>query len=209
VAATNLNTGLADDDRQEQTDLILSEVERLTRLFQNLLEMARIDAGAVALDARWTHPSEIVAAARDQVEHTLLRHRLEVTIEQDVPVRLDPRLIATAVAHLLENAAQYTPPGSVIELRAAFVADGLAFEIRDHGPGIAAADLPHLFDRFFRGSAAKTRTSGTGMGLWIARGLLAVQSGRIWAENCADGGTRFTIVVPAMVKAAAAAPVAT
>ena len=88
----------------EQSDLILSEVERLTRLFENILEMARIDAGAVATEARWAHPSEIVAAAREQVEQTLRRPRLEVSIDRDVPVQLDPRLTATALAHLLENA---------------------------------------------------------------------------------------------------------
>ena len=66
------------EDRAEQSDLILSEVERLTRLFQNLLEMARIDAGAIATEPRWTHPSEIVAAARDQVEHALQGHTLDV-----------------------------------------------------------------------------------------------------------------------------------
>ena len=60
--------------------------------------------------------------------------------------------------------------------------------------------MPHLFERFYRGGAAKTRASGTGMGLWIARGLLAVEQGRIWAENCPDGGAQFTIAVPATVK---------
>ena len=81
VAASNLKaSSLTADDRQEQSDLILAEVERLTRLFQNILEMARIDAGAVATEgAAWAHPSEIVAAARDQVEHTLHGRTLEVT----------------------------------------------------------------------------------------------------------------------------------
>ena len=75
-------------------------------------------------------------------------------------------------------------------------------QVRDHGPGIAPADLPHLFERFYRGAAAKARVSGTGMGLWIVRGLLAVEQGRVWAENCPDGGAQFTIVVPVAVKAA-------
>ena len=113
VAASNIKASwLTADDRLEQSDLILAEVERLTRLFQNILEMARIDAGAIAAEPRWAHPSEIVAAARDQVEHTLQHARVSVTIDSDVPVRLDPRLTASALAHLLENAAQYSPPGS-------------------------------------------------------------------------------------------------
>jgi two-component system sensor histidine kinase KdpD len=200
IAASNITApGLTTDERLEQSDLILAEVERLTRLFQNILEMARIDAGAVAAEYRWAHPSEIVAAARDQVEHTLQQHRLEVTIDPDVPVRLDPRLTATALAQLLENAAQYAPPGSIIDVGSRVTGEGLVIEVRDRGPGIAPADLPRLFERFYRGAAAQGRASGTGMGLWIARGLLSVGGGRVWGENGPDGGARFTIVVPATV----------
>jgi two-component system sensor histidine kinase KdpD len=198
VAATNLKASwLTDADRREQGELILAEVERLARLFQNVLEMARIDAGAVAAESRWAHPSEIVAAARDQVEHTIGSHPLEVSIEQDVPLRLDPRLTASALAHLIENAAQYAPAETPIHVSGRLTNEGFVLAVRDHGPGIAAADLPHLFARFYRGMAAKSRASGTGMGLWIARGLLAAQQGRVWAENCADGGAQFTIVIPA------------
>ena len=68
-------------------------------------------------------------------------------------------------------------------------------QVRDQGPGIAEADLPHLFERFYRGDAARGRTSGTGMGLWIARGLLAAEQGRVFAENYPEGGALFTIVV--------------
>jgi two-component system sensor histidine kinase KdpD len=201
VAASNIKASeLAGEERLEQSDLILSEVERLTRLFQNLLEMARIDAGAIATESRRTHPSEIVAAARDQVEHALLGHKVEVIIEPDVPVQLDPRLTATALAHLLENAAQYSPPGSTVHVTARVGNEGLVIQVRDQGFGIAPSDLPHLFERFYRGSAASTRTSGTGMGLWIVRGLLAVEDGRVWAENCTQGGAQFTIVVPVAIK---------
>src|SRR5204863_276825 len=99
IAATNIQgLSLSEDGRREQTELILAEVERLTRLFQSILEMARIDAGAVAADTRWAHPSEILAAARDQVEHTLRGHVLRVTTDPDEPVRLDPRLPAAAPA---------------------------------------------------------------------------------------------------------------
>ncbi|HEU4893072.1 MAG TPA: DUF4118 domain-containing protein [Vicinamibacterales bacterium] len=201
VAAANLQAdGLTREERLDQTDLIQSEVERLTRLFQNLLEMARIDAGAVAAESRWVHPSEILSAARDQVEHALSGHQLTVMVERDVPIRVDPRVTATALAHLLENAAQYSPPGTTIDLDASVDAEGLLVHVRDRGPGISAADLPHLYERFYRGETARPRTSGTGMGLWIARKLLAVVGGRTWAENCADGGTRFSIMVPAIAR---------
>jgi two-component system sensor histidine kinase KdpD len=197
LAAGNLNApGLSDAERQDQSELILAEVERLTRLFQNVLEMARIDAGAVASETRATHPSEIVAAARDQVTHALQHHRLNVDIDPDVPVRLDPRLTSTALAKLLENAAHYSPADTVIDVTGGTTAEGLVLRVRDHGAGIAPADLPRLFDRFYRGEAARTRSSGTGMGLWIARGLLAAELGRVWAENRPDGGAEFTLVVP-------------
>jgi two-component system, OmpR family, sensor histidine kinase KdpD len=162
--------------------------------------MARIDAGAIAAESRWTHPSEIVAAARDQVEHTIEGHKVNVMIDPDIPVRLDPRLTATALAHLLENAAQYSPSGSTIDVAVRLTDEGLAIEVRDHGPGIPAADLPRVFERFYRGGSARTRTSGTGMGLWIVRGLLAAEHGRVWAENCRDGGAQFTIAVPVAVR---------
>jgi two-component system sensor histidine kinase KdpD len=198
IAANNIKAPeLGADDRVEQSDVILSEVERLTRLFQNLLEMGRIDAGAITTECRWTHPSEIVAAARDQVEQTVQNHKLEVTIEPDTPVRLDPRLTATALAHLLENAAQYSPDGGAIQVSGRVGQEGLTFQVSDHGAGIAAAGLPHLFERFYRGGAAKSRTSGTGMGLWIVRGLLAAANGQVWAENRPDGGAQFTMTVPA------------
>jgi two-component system sensor histidine kinase KdpD len=201
VAATNIQaSSLTADDRLDQSNLILAEVERLTRLFQNILEMARIDAGGIVTESRWTHPSEIVAAARGQVEHTLHDHKVNVNVDPDEPVRLDPRLTASALGHVLENAAQYAPSGSTIDVHATITGEGLVVQVRDHGPGIVPADLPHLFERFYRGDAAKGRASGTGMGLWIARGLLAVTQGRVWAENCPDGGAKFTIVVPAAAK---------
>lgn len=197
VAAGNLNAPtLPAEERAEQTGVILSEVERLTRLFNNVLEMARIDAGALAKESRWTHPSEIVAAARDQVEHTLNEHRISVRTEPDVPVQLDGRLTASALAHLLENAAQYAPRGTLIEVTTERTAMQLLIRVRDHGPGIAPGDLPHVFDRFYRGTSARTRASGTGMGLWIARGLVAAEQGRVWAENRTDGGAEFTIGIP-------------
>jgi two-component system sensor histidine kinase KdpD len=201
IAASNIKaTALQDEERLEQSELILAEVERLTRLFQNVLEMARLDAGGVTTEQRWTHPSEIIAASRNQIEEVLQHHRLAVAIERDVPVLLDPRLTATALAYLLENAAQYSPPESTVDVTASVGPDGLVIRVRDRGPGIAPADLPHLFERFYRGAAAKSRTSGTGMGLWISRGLLAVAGGRVWAENCLDGGAQFTMLVPAAVQ---------
>jgi K+-sensing histidine kinase KdpD len=198
VAATNLQSSdLGRDDRSDQGDVILSEVERLTRLFQNILEMARIDAGALPTEVRWVHPSEIIAAAREHVEQTIRKHSVDVSIHPDTPVELDPRPVATAIAHVLENAAQYAPVGSVIRIDVSVDSEALVVRVHDRGPGIARADRPRLFERFYRGEAAKGRSAGTGMGLSIAQGMLACVGGRIWAEDSSEAGAVFTISVPA------------
>jgi signal transduction histidine kinase len=128
---------------------------------------------------------------------------LDVHIDADVAVLVAPRLTATAVAHLLENAAQYAPGGTGIHVSADVSNNELRIRVRDHGPGISPADRPHLFERFYRGTAAKTRASGTGMGLWR---LVAAEQGRVWADNCPDGGAEFTVAIPALVKNAVPTP---
>jgi len=201
VAASNLQASWpSEQERREQSDIILAEVDQLTRLFQNILEMARIDAGAVTEDMRWVAPSEIVDAARNRVEHTLRGRSVRISVESDRLARLDPRLTTAALSQLLENAAQYSAADLPIDVAATIDDSGLTLAVRDHGPGIPPADLPHVFERFYRGTNAKRRRSGTGMGLAIARGILAVERGTISAENCPDGGARFTMVVPAEVK---------
>jgi K+-sensing histidine kinase KdpD len=210
VAASNLQgTWLSEAERENQTGIILTEVERLTRLFQNLLSMAKIDAGPVATAVAWAVPSEILAAAREQVEQTLRHHHLDVAISSDVPLRLDPRLTATALAHVLENAAHYSPAGATIGIKLDTTEGYLVITVHDAGPGISASDLPHLFDRFYRGAAARSWRSGTGMGLAIARGLLAAEKGRIWADNDAAGGAVFTISVPVEQRVAEPSEIAT
>jgi two-component system sensor histidine kinase KdpD len=183
-------------ERDAQTDLILAEVARLDRLFQNLLEMARLDAGAVTTERRRTHPSEIIEAARAHAAQALRAHRVVVDVDGETPVDVDPRLTATALGHVLENAAQHAPPATDIAVTARVEADGLHLTVRDQGPGVPTVDLPHVFERFYRGASADRRPTGTGMGLWIARGVLAAQGGQIWADNPSGGGARVTMHVP-------------
>jgi signal transduction histidine kinase len=112
-------------------------------------------------------------------------------------VHVDPRLTSAALARLLENAAQYSPPGSSITVVHDVNAEGLLVTVEDQGRGITDIDRPHVFEPFYRGEQGGRRTSGTGMGLAIARGLLAAEHGRVWAENRPEGGARFSILVPA------------
>jgi two-component system, OmpR family, sensor histidine kinase KdpD len=196
VAATNLQASWLDEpQRREQSQIVLAEVERLTRLFDDILDMARIDAGAVATQLQWVHPAQIVESAREQVAHAIAAREVRVNVRSDTLIRLDPRLTAAGLSHLLDNAAKYSPPAQPIDVDASVENGELVVAVRDRGPGLSPADLPRLFDRFYRG-AQTSRVSGTGMGLSIVRGLLAVERGRVWAENCTDGGARFTIAVP-------------
>jgi two-component system, OmpR family, sensor histidine kinase KdpD len=121
-----------------------------------------------------------------------------------VLVRVDPRLTSAALAHLLENAGQYSPTGSTISVRVSLASDKLQIAVRDRGLGMARQDLDHLFERFYRGVEVRQQRFGTGMGLAITRGLLAAEGGRVWAENHPDGGAVFTIAVPGESRAAAA-----
>jgi two-component system sensor histidine kinase KdpD len=202
VAATNLQSDqLTEEDRNEQADVVLTEVERLTRLFENILDMARIDTHAVAAERRWVHPSEIWEAAFDQVSHSFARHSLDLSIAEATLVFLDPRLTAAALTRVLENAAKYAPPGTTISITMHASEEALAITVSDQGPGIRPEDLPRVFDRFFRGELTGRKVGGTGMGLPIARGLLQAENGRISAENRPEGGARVTLVVPAQLRA--------
>lgn len=204
VAANNLKASwLSEEERREQTDIVLAELGRLNRLFQNLVDMARIEIDAVAAEQEWVQPAEIVEAAVRQVEHALREHRVELDVTVDrTLVRLDPRLTSAALAQLLENAAHYSPASSPITVQVVLSADEVQIAVRDHGMGIAPEDLDHVFDRFYRGKNTSQHQFGTGMGLAIVRGLLAAQGGRVVAQNLPDGGSAFTITIPTETRSA-------
>ena len=204
MAVNNLDvSSLTDVQRSGQVEVALTGVQRLTRLFENILKMSRIDDEVIAPVLRWVYPSEIIEAARRQVEQGLRGHRVDVVDRSsNHAVRVDAHLTSTALAHVLENAAQYSPERSTVTVTHEVTADGLLISVRDQGGGIAAADLPRLFERFYRGGAAWKYASGTGMGLAITRGLLAAAGGRVWAEDDGEGGAHFSVFVPAERRAA-------
>ena len=196
VAVGNLTDTQSDAERRQQADVALRELDRLTRLFDHILDMARIDARAVTLERQWVTPADVVDAAVSYVGRSLDIHSLHVDASVERVVHIDPRLTSSALAQLIENAARYSPVGSTIDIHA-FVRDGeVRISVDDAGPGLQPDDLARLFEPFFRGTAGRA-TTGTGMGLAIARGLLSAQRGRTWAENKAGGGARFWIAVPA------------
>jgi two-component system sensor histidine kinase KdpD len=197
VAANNLRGGfLTGRARDEQLELVQTELGRLNRLFENIVDMARIEAHAVSAEPQWVPAAEIIRAASAHVEHALGSHPVTVSSDDETVVRTDPRLLSASLAHLIENAAQYSPADSPIEIAATVTDDEFRVSVRDHGSGVPAAERERIFDRLYRGIAGQSRF-GTGMGLAIARGLMAAAGGRAWAENHPDGGAMFTLAVPA------------
>jgi two-component system sensor histidine kinase KdpD len=162
--------------------------------------MARIETGAVQAEREWVHPADIVDAAVQQVQHALQSHPLELDVDTPGSVQVDPRLTTAALAHLLENAGQYSPAGTPVTVTARVDETGLTLIVRDRGPGIDSQDAQYLFEQFFRGAGAQRRSFGTGMGLAITRGLLAAEGGRTWGENHPDGGASFTLSIPTAVR---------
>ena len=202
VAVENLRGDLPVGERRAQATAAMTELARLTRLFQDILDMARIDAEAIRVEPEWVTPADIVDAAVAHVRHAIDGHALRIDAEADAEVQLDPRLTSVALSHVIENAAQYSPSEVPILVQATTADDGLHVTVIDGGPGLDPGELEHLFERFYRGHSARHATLGTGMGLSITRGLLAAAGGRIWAENVPAGGARFSLHVPGATRAA-------
>jgi two-component system sensor histidine kinase KdpD len=198
VAVTNAaDTHLDDDVRAAQAALAVKEIDHLGRLLQEILDMARIEANAVKAAPEWVTAGALVEAAQAHAGTALARHRLAVSADETTEVQVDPRLTSAALAHVLENAAKYSPPGTTIHVHAETGAAGLRVTVTDEGPGLREPDLDRLFQPFVRGRTLHGGAAGTGLGLAITRGLLAAEGGRVWAERQQPGrGARFTIAVP-------------
>lgn len=128
--------------------------------------------------------------------HAIDGHAIRVDADAAHVVHLDARLAAVALSHLIENAARYSPADREIVIEARVDAAGLRVVVTDHGAGLDDGELEQVFERFYRGRHAQHTAPGTGMGLPIARGLLAAIDGRVWAENAPGAGARFSIIVP-------------
>jgi two-component system, OmpR family, sensor histidine kinase KdpD len=202
VAVENLRGELPADERRTQATAAMTELERLTQLFQDILDMARIDAEAIEIERQWVTAADILDAAVAHVRHAVEGHELRVEADAELEIEIDPRLSSVALSHVIENAAHYSPADEPILVCAQVTGDGLHVSVTDRGPGLDPGELENLFERFYRGRAARQATFGTGMGLSITRGLLNAAGGRIWAENAPEGGARFSLVVPGRVRAA-------
>jgi two-component system phosphate regulon sensor histidine kinase PhoR len=205
----------AGDDPEARTEFLESsagQIERLDWLAQNLLELSKLDSGLVLLDLR---PDDLRAAVESAAhQHDALASRRGVTVELDLPstpirIRHDPPRIGQVVANLVGNAVKFTPRGGVVRVSVASAPDGARIDVIDTGVGIDASELPHIFERFYRGSRAnEARGSGSGLGLAIVRSIVDMHGGTVTVESGPGTGSRFTVRLPSDPRSVAGTPAA-
>lgn len=194
---------LAGEDRRELIETAYEEAVRLTRFVNDVLEMARLEAGGVRLRREPTSVREVVQQAQTAVREAMGPRSCTVTIPPDVPrLSMDGVLVSHALANLLENAAKYSPPDTPIEVEAHAVDGQVAITVSDRGIGVPEHEIGRIFDKFYRptrGKAVPLPAAGTGLGLSIARGIVEAHGGRIWAERRTGGGVVFELRLPVNV----------
>jgi two-component system sensor histidine kinase KdpD len=197
-------------DEAARTDLlgtIVDESERLNRFIANLLDMTRLESGAVVPDPALHDIAEIVASALERASKILAKHKVELRLGDDVPMlAVDPVLFEQVLFNLLDNASRYAPPGTTVSIHSWREADKVVLEVLDEGSGIPAGDLERIFDKFYRVKKGDHVLAGTGLGLAICRGFVEALHGTIVARNRSDRpGAAFTITLPVPQRREAAA----
>jgi signal transduction histidine kinase len=191
---------IADDDKMVMLTQINHDAERVTRLINELLDVSRIETGRLSLARRPVDLAELATAVVASVELTVPELGVDVNISGDCPtVSADPDKIEQVLTNLVENAAKYaSPTGIRIEARPvagdAPSLDAVAVTVRDAGAGIDPEDLPRVFDRWFRHGHGQP--SGTGLGLWISRGLVEAHGGALTVASAVGEGAAFTFTLP-------------
>lgn len=162
----------------------------------HLLDLSRLDAGLVQLDLRPVELSELLSSAAAPFHLQAEDKGITLAVQAPEPstrIICDQARIEMALGNLLENALKYTPPGGQVTLSAQTDAQSVRIQVADTGPGISSQDLPHIFERFYRGQAAH---SGSGLGLAIVNSLVQVHNGQVWVESEPGQGSRFTLSLP-------------
>jgi two-component system, OmpR family, sensor histidine kinase KdpD len=206
-SATSLITNwheFGDEVRMGLLRTVQEEAERLNRFIGNLLDMTRLESGALVPQTGPVDISEIIGATVQRSSKILKNHNVEIDIEPDLPmVKADMVLTEQVLFNLLDNAAKYAPQGSRIAVTAAQERGQIAIRVLDEGEGIADADLERVFDRFYRVRRGDRQRAGTGLGLAICRGFVEAMGGTITAANrLSRKGAVFTIMLPSAGPAA-------
>ncbi len=182
--------------RHELGQTIYDEATRMAGLANNLLDMARLEAGAVILNRQWQPLEEVVGGALAGLSTRMVNHPVTIKLPHDLPlVEIDSLLIERVFVNLLENAVKYTPPGTPIEITATAGQNELVVTVSDKGRGIPAGEEKRIFEKFHR-VATEGNQGGAGLGLTICRSIVEAHSGHIWADNLPSGGAAFHFALP-------------
>jgi two-component system, OmpR family, sensor histidine kinase KdpD len=194
----DLADALTDAQKSDLLATIIEESERLNRFIANLLDMTRLESGAIVPNTARHDLSEIVGSALHRADRILAQHRVELDLPRDLPMlELDAVLFEQVLFNLLDNAAKYAPPQTTVRIQGWRDRDSVWLQILDEGGGIPAGDLEHIFDKFYRTQKADQVRAGTGLGLAISRGFVEALGGTITAANRTDrSGAVFTIRLP-------------
>lgn len=206
AAATTLVQGEGLDDalRNELAVVLDEESAHLDALIGEAIEMAEIDANVLNVQATPQHTRTLLEHAVAESRSALGRHQVVLMVQEpDSPAWFDRKLLGRVLRHLIENAALYSPPEGRIILRSRRVESRLEFEVEDNGPGIDRVDLPHIFNKFYRGKKGAKLGKGTGMGLAIARAIVIAHGGEISVETNPEHGSTFRFWVPLIEKQSA------
>ena len=200
-SATSLKgyrANLDETAQQQLIDTIEEEAQRLNRFISDLLDMTRLEAGAIALRMELIDIADIAGSALRRAGTILAGHKLATDLSPGLPMlRLDPVLFEQVLFNLLDNAAKYAPPGTTISLLASHTNSSITVRVLDEGEGILPAELERVFDKFYRIRAGDRQRAGTGLGLAICRGFVEAMGGTIFAANRNDrSGAAFIIELP-------------
>jgi two-component system sensor histidine kinase KdpD len=189
---------LDDGSQEELLRTIQQEAERLQRFITNLLDMTRLESGAITPHRQPIDVPDVVASALNRASRIVSDHRVILDFAPDLPMlRLDPVLFEQVLFNLIDNAAKYAPANTDIRIRGWREDNLVRLAVLDEGAGIPAADLERIFDKFYRVLAADRKSAGTGLGLAICRGFVESMGGTIVAGNRGDRtGAVFTITFP-------------
>jgi two-component system sensor histidine kinase KdpD len=198
-----------DEDRQGFAQAIEEEAGHLNHLVGNLLDLSRIEAGSLRPQQSWQDLETLIDDVMDRLKRVTRQHRVRVDVAAGLPpVWLDPVEIGEVVYNLVENAAKYAPPGTEISVTARTEGGVVRVSVEDRGPGIPIQAQAYLFDPFYRVIDGRPRPHGLGLGLAIVKGLVEAHRGRVWAENRAGGGARFSFTLPLREMPAESMPLA-
>ena len=198
AAASSLRSNEVDWDSPARPELVAAiddEADHLNMLVGNLLDMSRIESGALKPKREWNILPEIVESVLARMKHLVGEYRLEVDIPESLPlVPVDYVQIEQVFTNLVSNSVKYAPEKTVIRLRAFAESEAVHVLVSNQGPQVPQEHLERIFDKFFRITAAE-RVTGTGLGLSICKGIIEAHGGRIWVENVHDG-VAFNFTLP-------------